>query len=176
MLLGACGKDEDAKTLRELLDSEEERYTAASDGILAGYVQLKPKEGWELARALLADGRKPLLTRLGVVRTLRFYHGAKPKESRPQILKAMRAMLGQGELADVAVEDLRRWQEWDLTDDVLKCYGRKGYDAPIVKRAIVRYALSCPSSKATKDFLTARRGEDRDMVEEVEEGLRLEKK
>jgi hypothetical protein len=176
LLLGACGKQQDAKLLRDLLDSKEERETGASDGILAGYVQLKPKEGWELARALLADGRKPLLTRIGALRTIRFYHGAQPKESRPYALKALRAALTQGELADLAIDDLRSRQEWELTDDVLKCYGRKGYDAPLMKRAILRYALSCPPSKETKDFLAARRAEDSEMVSEVEAGLRLEKK
>src|SRR5262249_37622966 len=122
MLLGACGKEEDAKYLRELLDSTEERNTGASDGILAGYVQLKPKEGWELARSILADGRKPLLTRIGVVRMMRFYHRAQPKEAQTQILKSMRVVLDQGDLADLAVEDLRCMKLWDLTADVLKCY------------------------------------------------------
>lgn len=176
LLLGACGKDEDAKYLRELLDSTDERIVAAADGILAGYVQMKPAEGWKLTRAILADGKKPLLTRISVMRTLRFYHSAQPKESRPHVLAAMRAVLEQGELADIAVEDLRRWQTWDLTDEIVKRYGQKGFESPLMKRAIVRYALCCEPTAASKDFLTLRRQKERDVVEEVEEGLRLEKR
>jgi hypothetical protein len=175
LLLGACGKAADADYLRKLLDSRVERYNAAADGILAGYIQLEPRKGWDLAHSILADGRKPLLVRLGVLRTLRFYHLAQPKESRPQVLKAMRTLLSQGELADLAVEDLRRWEIWDLTTEVLAVYGKKGYDAPLIKRAIIRYALCCKPTRETKDFLTRRRADEGDVVKEVEEFLKLEK-
>ena len=175
LLLGACGKAGDAAYLRKLLDSKEDRYKGAIDGILAGYIQLEARKGWELAHAILADGRQPLLARLGVLKTLRFYHGAQPKESRPQVLKAMRTLLKQGELADLAVEDLRRWEIWDLTGEVLKLYGLKGYDAPLVKRGIIRYALCSPPTRETKDFLARRRASEADVVTEVEEFLNLEK-
>lgn len=175
LLLGACGKEADAKYLRELLDSKEERYTAAADGILAGYIQLKPKEGWEMLHTILADGRKPLLQRLGVLRTLRFFHGAQPKQTRPQLVKAMKVLLAQGDMADLAIEDLRRYEVWDLTDEVLKRYGQKGYDAPLIKRAIIRYTLCCKPTETTKAFLTTRRADDRELVDEVEEFLKLER-
>src|SRR5262245_9694118 len=99
LLLGACGKDEDARFLKGLLDSKEERYVAAADGALGGYMALKPKEGWELARTILSDGRKSLPLRLSALRTLRYHHGAKPKENREQVVKSLKAALAQGELA-----------------------------------------------------------------------------
>lgn len=175
LLLGACGTDADVALLRSLLDSKEERYANAADGLLAGYMQRKPKEAWAFAQDVLADGRKPLLLRLAVLRTLRFAHGAQPKDSRPNVLKAMKTLLVQGELADLAIEDLRRWKIWDLTADVLKLYGQKGYDAPLVKRAIIRYALCTTPTAETKAFLTARRADSADDVKGVEEGLAFEK-
>jgi hypothetical protein len=175
MLLGACGKAADAAWLRELLANKEERYQAAADGLLAGYLHLEPKKGWALAQDILADGRKSLPLRLAVLRTLRFYHGSQPKESKPQILRAMKTLLVQGELADLAVEDLRRWQVWDLTSDVLKLYGQKGFDAPLMKRAILRYALCCKTSKEAGDFVKQRKSAEGDLVKEVEEGLQFEK-
>jgi hypothetical protein len=176
MLLGASGKPEDADYLRRLLDSKEERYQSAADGLLAGYLQVKPKEGWDLAHDILADGRRSLPLRLAVLRTLRFYHGSQPKESKPHILRAMRTLLVQGDLADLAVEDLRRWQVWDLTGDVLKLYGQKGYDAPLMKRAILRYALCCKADRDAGAFLKQRRAVEADLVQEVEESLQYEKK
>jgi hypothetical protein len=174
MLLGASGKPEDAAWLRQLLDSKEDRYQAAADGLLAGYMHLKPKDGWALAHGILADGRKPLPLRLAVLRTLRFYQGSQPKESKPHLLEAMKTLLAQGELADLAVEDLRRWQIWDLTPRVLALYGQKGYDAPLMKRAILRYALCCKTKEAG-DFVKKRRASETDLVKEVEEGLQYEK-
>ena len=175
LLLGASGKEADAVYLRRLLDSKEERYRQAADGLLAGYMQVKPKEGWALAQDILADGRQSLPLRLLVLRTLRFCQGAQPKESRPHLLKAMQTLLAQGELADLAVEDLRRWQMWDLTPEVLKLYGQKGFDAPLMKRAILRYVLSCKSTKEVGDFLKQRRAGESELVKEVEEGLQYEK-
>ena len=175
LLLGACGKDADAALFRSLLGSEEERYLNAYDGLLAGYIHLRPREGWALAFATLRDGRKPLTARLAVLRTLRYYQGAQPRESRANVLKGMEAVLAQGELADLAVEDLRRWELWDLTREVLGLYGRKGYDGPLMRRALVRYALCCKPTRESLAFLARRRADEPELVKEVEEGLKLER-
>jgi hypothetical protein len=175
LLLGACGKAADAAFLRGLLDSKEDRYRRAYDGLLGGYMQLKPREGWELALAVLRDGRQPLLARLAVVRTLRYYRGAHPKESHANLLKAMSALLAQGELADIAVEDMRRWGVWDLTRQVLLLYGKKGYDAPLMQQAIVRYALCCKPTAESKAFLARLRAAEPELIKDVEESLKLER-
>jgi hypothetical protein len=174
LLLGACGNNEDARFLRSLLDQTSERITNAYDGILGGFMHLRPQEGWDIALSLLRDNKKSLPVRLAVVRTLRYYHGSQPNESRANVLKGLETMLLQGDLADLAVEDLRRWQIWDLTPEVLSLYGKKGYDAPLMQRAIIRYALSCKQDNATRAFVADRRKEDPELVKEVEESLRLE--
>ena len=175
MLLGGCGGDADAALLEGMLRDDGARTVGAYDGLLAGYMHLRPREGWELALATLRDGRKPLPVRLAAVRTLRFYHGSRPKESRENVLKGMGALLEQGELADLAVEDLRRWGLWDLTHEVLSVYGKKGYDAPIMQRAVVRYALTCKGNDEAARFLTERRRAEPELVREVEESLEFEK-
>ncbi len=140
VLLGACGTAADAELLKGMLKENSDRIVNAYDGLLGGYIHLKPAEGWELAQATLSDSKRPLPIRLALVRTLRYYQGAQPKESRPMLLKSYGAMIAQGELADVAIEDLRRYQIWDLTKDILLVYGKKGYDAPLMQRSILRYA------------------------------------
>jgi hypothetical protein len=175
-LLGGCGGEADASFLRSMLNDDGERVVNAYDGFLGGYVQLRPKEGWELAETTLRDGRRPLPVRLAAVRTVRLYHNWKPKETREPVLRCLRGMLAQGELADVAVEDLRRWGVNDLTSDVLALYGKKGYDAPIMQRAIMRYAASREKDdEAARRFMAERRRAEPDLVKEVEESLQFEK-
>lgn len=169
-LLGASGKPEDAIYLKGLLDNPDERARKAYDGILSGYIQLKPKEGWAMATRILSNGKVTLPIRLAVIRALQFHHGWKPKETKPFVLQGQKAILQQGELADLAIEDLRQWQWWDLTLEVLNRYGTKGFDAPIIKRAIIRYALSCPLPEAKK-FVQTVRAQNKDLVEEVEDTL-----
>jgi hypothetical protein len=177
LLLGACGGDDDARFLKALLDEAGERTVNAYDGFLAGYIHLRPREGWELAYSLLRDSRKPMLVRLAVSRTLSYFHGAQPKESAENVLKCLDAMIVQGELADIAIEDMRRWGIFDGTRirDILGLYGKKGFDAPLMKRTIVRYALCCKDDAAARAFVEERRREDADLVKGVEEELQFEK-
>lgn len=175
-LLGACGGPPDGAFLEGLLKDRGERTLAAYDGILSGYMRLEPKKGWELAAALLKDGKEKLPVRLAVVRAVRFHQNWQPKENRDRVLKCLEAMISQGELADVAVEELRRLQIWDLTREVLALYGKKGYDAPIMQRTILRYALCCKPDAAVTQFLADRRRYEPDLVKEVEESLEYEKK
>jgi hypothetical protein len=171
-ILGACGTDRDAILLRSFLDKPTDRNLAAYQGVLCGYIQLRPREGWDLAWGLLRDTKKPFLQRYAVIRALRFYHGWKPEESRRDVLKGVTLAVDQGELADLAIEDLRRWEIWDLTPVVLAQFSKKSHDTPIVKRCIVRYALTCPRPEA-RDFIEALRKKDPELVQDVEESLRV---
>ena len=173
-LLGGCGGDADADFLAAQLDADGERTANCFDGFLGGYIHLRPREGWQKALAVLSDGRKPLPVRLAVVRTVRMYHGWRPTENHDPVQKCLEAMIAQGELADIAIEDMRRWKMWDRTPDILGLYGKKGFDAPIMERAIVRYALSC-GDEASKKFVAARRQVEPDLVKDVEESLQFEK-
>jgi hypothetical protein len=175
LLLGACGSDADSRFLHSLLEDTSERTINAYDGILGGYIHLRPREGWELAYSILRDSRKSLPIRLAVARTVSFFHGAQPKESRENVLKCLDAVIAQGELADIAVEDMRRWQIHDRTRDILGLYGKKGYDAPLMQRAIVRYALCCKDDSSARAFLDERRRVEPDLVKDVEESLQFEK-
>jgi hypothetical protein len=173
-LLGACGGDADATVLRKMLDEPTESTKAAFDGILGGYINLRPREGWDLAMTLLKDEKKPFAVRFAVVRTLRFYHNWKPDESKEYVQRGLRTILTQGDLADMAIEDLRRWQVWELTSDVLALYAKKGFDAPIVRQAILRYALSCPKTDtAAAAFVAERRKQDPELVKDAEDALRF---
>ncbi len=174
-LLGGCGNGQDARVLRSLLDPPSPRHTRALDGILAGYIQLQPKEGWSLAYRLLADPKQQFGVRFAVVRTLRFYHGWQPKESDAHVRYGLGLIIPDGELADLAVEDLRQWQDWSQTKLILAQYGKRSHAAPIVKRSIVRYALSCPLPEA-RAFVSAVRRSDPETVNDLEEFLQIERK
>jgi hypothetical protein len=176
-LLGACGGDADAEFLREqLTHTDSERVLTAYDGLLGAYIQRRPAEGWRLAEQLVGDGKAPLQVRLAAVRTLRLFMGWQPEACRPAVLRCAAALLRQGELADLAVEDLRRWKAWDLTTEVLACYGRQGVDSPLIRQAVIRYALVCPPDDRTRAFLADRRRLDADLVRQAEESLLYEKR
>jgi hypothetical protein len=86
-------------------------------------------------------------------------------------------LIGQRDMADFAIDDLRRWGRWELTEKVLSLYGTKSHDIPIVKRAIIRFALCAPAdNKEAAAFLKLQRAEEPDQIRNIEQLLETEKK
>jgi hypothetical protein len=173
-LLGACGTAEDAALLESLLQERTDRANFLYDGALTGLIALKPREGWDTALRLLADKKAPVTLRFAVSKAMRFHYGWQPDRNRTIVLEGMRTMLAQPDLADIAIEDLRRFKLWTLTSDVLGVYGRKGYEAPIVQEAVIRYALTCKDGPS-QAFVTERRKREPDVVKQIEESLRFDR-
>lgn len=182
MLLGHCGKPEDAKTLRELLDDPKRSYTSGLDGVVAGYVMLDPKAGWEYLLGIIGDAKKDFSVRYAGLRTIRFF-----QESRPdiiphkQVLEAMKVLLAQSDLADLPIEDLRKWKEWNMTGDVLHWATQESHNTiPIVNRAILKFALAAsqddPKQTAAKAFVDQARAKEPKKVEFLESLLKDEVK
>jgi hypothetical protein len=173
-LLGSCGGPADANFLAGLLkqDPLPERTASAFGGLLAGYVLLNPQEGWAFTVRILEDAQRPYSIRLSAIGTVRFFQSTRGNDYRAEVLKCCAALLPQGDLADQAIEDLRRWGYWDLTTQVLAQFDKPTHAAPIVRRCIVRYALCCPREEA-KQFVTALRQSDPKLVRTVEEMLEL---
>jgi hypothetical protein len=174
MMLGLCGHADDGPFLRTLLTANPlpDRFANGFSGLLAGFTLLNPKAGWAIVEAILTDAKAATDRKFAAVSTVRFFQATRTKDAKSAILAAYKVAIAQGDVADMAVEDLRRWNWWDLSDEVLKCYGKPGHTAPITKRAIVRFALSCPNA-AAKAFVMNVRKTDAQLVEEVEEGLKL---
>ena len=172
-LLGACGTKADADALAALIDRPDERTATALSGLLGGLIELRPDDGWKRATAILEDPKRPYQDKLAALGTLRFFHAFRPTDNRKPILAGMAAVVARGDMADMAIEDLRRWQWWDLTKLVLAQYGKPTHAAPLVKNAILRYALTCPDADAAT-FVKAVEAADPVAVREVRESLEFE--
>ena len=173
-LLGHCGGDKHAAVLRKLLDDPTRRLNAGVDGILAGYIMLNPKEGWEYLRATLHDTKKDFGTRYAALRSARFFYDFRNDlASKKDVIDAVALLLDESDIADLAIEDLRKWQVWDLADRILALKDKDSHDIPIIKRSILRYALQCPK-EAAQTFVAERRKKDPDAVQSSEELLKLE--
>lgn len=172
-LLGACGNAEDAKLLMERIREPGDRFRLAMGGLYAGLIMLEPEVGWNALLAKLADTKRPYPERNAALSALRFYHNANPTAYRERVCSGLKLLLPQSDIADLAIEDLRRWKIWDLTPEVLALFGQKSHDAPLMRHAIIRYALCCPLAEA-KGFVVKARSTHDELVTDVEESLRYE--
>jgi hypothetical protein len=175
-ILGHCGKPEHAALLRALLDDPDRKAASGVDGILAGYVMLSPKEGWAHVRGVLSDGKKDFMLRYAALRTARFLWDYRPDLVAKKDLEAgVALLLGQKDIADLAVEDLRKWGCWDLADRVLGLRDAEAFkEQPIVRRAVLRYALCCKGNSAAEAYVAEQRKKDPQAVGDAEELLKLE--
>jgi hypothetical protein len=178
LLLGHCGKLEDAKALRELLDAPDNAYSSGLDGMIAGYILLNPKEGWEYLQGIIANSKKEFSVRYAALKVLRFLWENHPGSiKKEQIIEAMKAMVMQEDISDLPMEDLRKWGQWDQTDFVLSIAALPSHNKQIVKRAILRFALSAAEQKhvGAIAYVEQARKEDPDRVKFAEEMLADEK-
>src|SRR5262249_43118751 len=104
----------------------------------------------------------------------RFFWDSRPDVlDKKELVQGASELLNQSDIADLAIEDLRKWNRWETCDRVLELQGKKSHDIPIIRRAILRYALSCPESKASQ-YVQQCGARDAEMVKAAEELLKLE--
>lgn len=176
-MLGNCGTADDAKllccVLKRMCEKKEPPWQA--DGVMTGYTILDPKAGWTFVKCLAADGRAEFTARYGALRTARYFHTTPHPEivSEKDVLAVVTALLAHGDIADMAIEDLRKWRCWDFTHTILALDGKPGFSDPQNRRSILRYALQCPGARAA-EHVAAKRKADAAWVDDVKELLELE--
>lgn len=170
-LLGACGNADDVELLRSLLKNPAPRYFRAYEGILAGYITMRPQEGWAFAHDALKNDKNKFVLRYAVLRTMRFFYNAHPDETAAQVLHGEGLAIAHTDISDVAIQDLIRWKRWEHTKLIVSCYDKSSHKSPIVKNSIVRYALACPQPEARALVERVRR-QDPELVRYLEEELK----
>jgi hypothetical protein len=180
LILGHCGKqDPHGKALKQFIDDPKVKQATGLDGLLAGYILLDPKDGLAYVAGLVKDTKEDFLVRYAALRSMRFFW-----EYRDDVLKkaaivdTIKPLLEQPDIVDLAVEDLRKWQQWELAPKVVGLFDRPSHDVSIIQRSIIKYALCAPSdNKEAAEFLTRMRADEKqaERVRDLEQLLELEK-
>jgi hypothetical protein len=175
MLLGHCGQKKHAALLRKLIDVESNSDALRElRPLYFAYVLLEPDLGWDLLCSCSIQEEDSFLKRYRALTAIRRL-GAERKDlvSQEKMGAALVRILNVKDMSDFAVEDLRKLRSWIHSDVVLDLFEKKGYDTPIIKHSILRYALQCPSPRA-KAFVNEQRVRDPEWLTDTEERLALE--
>ncbi len=174
-MLGHAGKPEHAALLKEMLDKPEVRVGSGVDGLLAGYTMLKPKEGLAFLKEILGDANKEFLYRYSALKTARFFWDFRPDIlGHKDLTEALLPLLQMKDIADLVIDDFRKWQCWDLTDKILGLQSSPVYSTPVIKRSIIKFALSNKKNAAAQSFIASLREKEPKLVNDVEELLKLD--
>lgn len=180
LLAGHCGKPGDAAVLRQLLDDPTRRFASGIDGLMAGYILLEPKAGWEYLTALIKDpAKQEFSVQHAAVKVLRFFWDYRPDViDKDKVVAGAVLSMQNGDFADFAIEDLRKWGRWELTGQVLKTSQLDTHKKePMVKRAVLKFMIAAEKhDKAAAEFVKVARADNPDKVKEYEEILEQERK
>ncbi|MSR53944.1 MAG: hypothetical protein EXS09_11740 [Gemmataceae bacterium] len=180
MLLGHCGKAEvHGKALLEFVNDPKVKQATGLDGLLAGCIMLDLKKGMEFVTGLINDKNEDFLIRYASLRCMRFFFEYRDDVvKKTDIVNAMKPLLDQSDIVDLAVEDLRKWHQWDLAPKLIALFDKPAFDIPIVQRSIIKFALDAPATdKNAAAFLERMRSDQKqsDRVKDLEQLLELEK-
>ncbi|MSQ93574.1 MAG: hypothetical protein EXR98_03350 [Gemmataceae bacterium] len=180
-LLGHCGNAKHAEMLMKMINDPEKRRGSGLFGLMAAYTMLEPQKGWSYLKDLAQDKEKPFLVRYSGLQTMRFLRESRAElinvkdlaAGKSEIVKGIAGIMKVPDMADFAIEDLRKWKQWSYCDQILGLFGQKDFNTPIIRKSILRYALQCDSATA-KAFVKEQRDRDKEWVDETRELLELE--
>lgn len=179
MLLGHCGTAKDAEQLRSMVDDKDNQYNSGLDGIFAGYVMLEKEKGWKRLMEFSASQPTEFNTQFTVLKVLRFFYDYRPDVvSNETVLTGMKMLANLPDIADMPIEDLRKWKRWELTEFVLNLDAVPTHNKlGIVRRAILRFAIQAADAgnAKAKDFVAAATAKDAEKVKFLRELLDDEK-
>jgi hypothetical protein len=174
-VLGHTGQEKYAEVLKKRIE-EDRKAEGLRDGLLIGYTLLRPQEGRVILDSIAHGVKESFANRYAALKALRFFWTQRPDVLRPaQVRDIVLVMLDQRDMADLVIEELRKHGQSQFLDRVLALDGRKEFDIPIMRRAVLRFALTFPNKPAATRFIEAARAKDQDFVQGVEEFLKLEK-
>ena len=146
----------------------------STEGLLTAFTLLDPLAGWDYTSSLIRDPRPHFLDRYDGLRAARYFHASRPDElSVADRVKALSLALRHSDMADLAIDDLRKWRRWELTDQILALDGLEEFDVPLIRRTMLRYALQAPG-EAAAEFVWAACLADRQRVEDARAFLKDE--
>jgi len=145
LLLGLCGKADDAKLMEKKILEKSSDYRLGIEGVMSGYLMLTGEKGLKvLEDAKLKDEKVAFSETYAAMQAIGFiwdYAPGKIKQAR--LRKSMRILLNRPTTADLVIANLARWKDWGIQPQLMKLYDDKEYNIPAVKRAIVRFLLVC---------------------------------
>jgi hypothetical protein len=150
VLLGICGKPEDAKFLESMLRSEDPNRRAGLDAMIACYVTLLGDDGLKLIDELfLANKKSQYADTYAAIMALRFHGTDGGIISKERVLTSMQLILQRPELADLVIPDLARWEDWSQIDRLVELFKTADEKSSWVRVPVINYLRACPKPEAS---------------------------
>ena len=149
VMLGICGKPEDAQLLEQMLRSQDPNQRAGLDAMIACYVTLRGGEGLKLIDELFLSNKKsPYADTYSAIMALRFHGTDGNVVEKARVLQSMHLILQRPELADLVIPDLARWEDWSQIHTLVTLFKTADDKSSWVRVPVINYLRACPLPEA----------------------------
>jgi hypothetical protein len=153
VMLGVCGKVEDADLLEKMLRSEDDNMRAGLDAMIACYATLKGEAGLDLIDELfLENTQSQYADTYAAIMALRFHGTDGGVIEQERVLQSMRLILNRPELADLVIPDLARWEDWSQIDKLVELFKTADDKSSWVRVPVINYLRACPKPEAEQQL------------------------
>lgn len=152
VMLGICGKAEDADILEQLMKSDDIGRQAGLDALIACYLTLKGEKGLPLIEEkYLAKENIPYLEIYSAITAIRFHGSDAGVIDRKRLAKSFHIILDRPKFADLVIPDLARWEDWTQVDKIVELFmNAEKNETQFVKEQVIKYLRVCPLPEAAK--------------------------
>lgn len=152
-MLGVAGTIEDTEMLEAFMRSTDRKQKAGLDAMIACYLTLKGAEGMPLIEELfLGNGKAEYSDTYAAIMAVRFHGTESEVIPRDRLLKGLRMVLDRGDLADLVIPDLARWEDWSVMPRLVELFKNADKDSNWVRVPVVNYLRACPLDTAKQQI------------------------
>jgi hypothetical protein len=143
---------------------------------------LDKKGAYDYLMKMVSDPEKEFLVKHCGLKVFRFFwEYRKDVLTRKEILDGLAALMAHPDIADMPMDDLRKWGAWEMTDSVLKYSKIESHKTlPINRRAILKFAIAASWADSKNApavaFVAQARKDDPERVALLEDLLKDEMK
>ena len=152
-MLGVCGAKEDGDVLEKMISDGGDSNLRGLDALVACYLCIKGDAGVALIEEkFLTDDKSDFTSTMGAVSALRFHGTEVELVSRKRIIAAVRKLLDRPKMADLIISDLARWEDWEVTDKLVKMFKDSKKENRWLRVPIVAFLMASPEPRA-KEYI-----------------------
>ena len=140
--MGVGGSSLGVPLVNELAHADVRSKQQCLDALIAAYLKLTGPDGLTLIEERFLDNPHAEYTQLySTIMALRF-HGEESSEiPRERLVKSLRLLLNNTEIADQVIPDLTRWEDWEIMDQLVGQF-KASDDDGWIRQPVLAYLLT----------------------------------
>ncbi|MGI9429669.1 MAG: hypothetical protein ACR2NM_13490 [Bythopirellula sp.] len=147
-LMSQTGPVFGASILNEMVKADVRRKQQCLDALIAAYLKLKGPDGLPLIEQKFLSNPAVEYTHVyAAVMALRFHGEETDSIPKERLLKSVRLLLENADIADQVIPDLARWEDWTVMDQLVEMFKTSDKNS-WVRQPVISYLIAATDQPA----------------------------